>query len=70
MRIVANAAELAAAVTTLGAPKLDDFEPEATRRLLIQKHVEGTVCHQNVAAWQGRYLAGYAGEVSKPTPAG
>jgi len=62
VRVVANAGELATAVSTLVAPKLDDLEPEATRQLLIQKHIDGTVCHQNVAAWQGRYLAGYAGD--------
>lgn len=62
VRIAANATELAAAVTTLAAPKLDDLEPDATRRLLIQRHVDGGLCYQNVAAWQGRYLAGYAGE--------
>ena len=62
VRIVADAAELAAAVTTLAAPKLDDLEPDATRQLVIQKHVDGKLCYQDVAAWQGRYLAGYAGD--------
>jgi len=62
VRIVANAAELADAVTTLVAPKVDDLELDAPRRLLIQKHIDGGLCYQNVAAWQGRYLAGYAGD--------
>jgi hypothetical protein len=62
VRIVASATELAAAVTTLVAPKVDDLEPDATRRLLIQKHIDGGLCYQNVAAWQGRYVAGYAGD--------
>ena len=46
----------------LTAPKLDDLEPDASRRMLIQKHIEGHICYQNVAAWQGRMLAGYAGD--------
>jgi glutathione synthase/RimK-type ligase-like ATP-grasp enzyme len=62
VRIVADSRELASAVADLVAPKLDDLEPEATRRLLIQKYIAGNLCYQNVAAWQGRYLAGYAGD--------
>jgi hypothetical protein len=62
VRIAADVAALAEAVTTLGTPKLDDLERGASRRLLIQKYVAGSICYQNVAAWQGRYLAGYAGD--------
>ena len=60
--IVGNAAELGDAVTSLSAPKVDDLEPDATRRLVVQKYIDGSICYQNVAAWQGRYLAGYAGD--------
>jgi hypothetical protein len=62
VRIVENAAALGDAVTSLSAPKMDDLEPDASRRLVVQKYVAGTICYQNVAAWQGRYLAGYAGD--------
>lgn len=62
VRIVADEAEVAAAVIALTAPKLDDLEPDASRRMLIQKHIDGRICYQNVAAWQGRMLAGYAGD--------
>jgi biotin carboxylase len=62
VRIAADAAELAAAVAALASPKPDDLEPNPSRRLLIQQHVDGHVCYQNVAAWQGCMLAGYAGD--------
>jgi biotin carboxylase len=62
VRIVGNMAELGDAVTSLSVPKLDDLEPDASRRLVVQKYVDGSICYQNVAAWQGRYLAGYAGD--------
>lgn len=62
VRIAADAAELGDAVTTLAAPKPDDLEPDKSGRLLIQKHVAGHICYQNAAAWQGRLLAGYAGD--------
>ena len=62
VRIVENAAALGDAVTSLSAPKMDDLEPDASRRLVVQKYIAGTICYQNVAAWQGRYLAGYAGD--------
>ena len=62
VRIVENAAALGDDVTSLSAPKMDDLEPDASRRLVVQKYIAGTICYQNVAAWQGRYLAGYAGD--------
>lgn len=62
VHIAANAAELGQAVTALAALKLDDLEPGASRRMLIQKHIEGHICYESVAAWQGRMLAGYAGD--------
>ena len=62
VRIVENEAALRDAVTTLAAPNVDDLEPDASRRLVIQQYVAGSICYQNVAAWQGRYLAGYAGD--------
>lgn len=62
VRIAANAAELDTAVQTLAPPRPDDLEPDASRRLLVQKHVDGHLCYQNVAAWEGRMLAGYAGD--------
>ena len=66
VRIVANASELAQAIAALAAPKIDDLEPDASRRVLIQKHVDGHICYQNVAAWRGRMLAGYAGDRLNP----
>ena len=62
VRIAANADELAAAMAALAVPNPADLEPDASRRVLVQKHVDGHVCYQNVAAWQGRMLAGYAGD--------
>jgi len=58
----ANAEELVRAVTALAAPKPADLEPNASRRVVIRKHIDGEICYQNVAAWQGRMLAGYAGD--------
>ena len=49
-------------ITHIAPPKMDDLEPDASRRLVVQKYIAGTICYQNVAAWQGRYLAGYAGD--------
>jgi predicted ATP-grasp superfamily ATP-dependent carboligase len=62
VRIASDAAQLAEAVATLAAPGHDDLEPEASCRLMIQKHIDGHVCYHNVAAWQGRVVAGYAGD--------
>lgn len=62
VRIAADAAELGKAVGALAASRLDDLEPDPSRRLLIQKHIDGHICYQNVAAWQGRMLGGYAGD--------
>lgn len=62
VRIVADAPELAQAIAALAAPKIDDLEPDASRRVLIQKHVDGHICYQDIAAWRGRMLAGYAGD--------
>ena len=62
VRIVANAPELATAIADLATPKLDDLEPDASRRVLVQKHIDGHICYQNVAAWQGRTLCGYGGD--------
>ena len=62
VRIVTNASELAAAIGDLATPKLDDLEPDASRRVLVQKHIDGHICYENVAAWQGRTLAGYGGD--------
>ena len=62
VRIVANATELATAIAELATPKVDDLEPDASRRVVVQQHIDGPVCYQNVAAWQGRMLAGYGGD--------
>ena len=61
-RIVADAPALTVAVSEMGAPQRDGFEPDATRRLMIQRYIDGVLCYQDVAAWQGRYLAGYAAD--------
>lgn len=60
--IAANVEELARAVATLAAPNPADLEPDASRRVVVQKHIDGHICYQNVAAWHGRMLAGYAGD--------
>jgi biotin carboxylase len=62
MPIVANEAELVDAVSALAAPEIDDLEPDTSGRVIVQQHVDGHVCYQDVAAWQGRMLAGYAGD--------
>jgi D-alanine-D-alanine ligase-like ATP-grasp enzyme len=61
VRIASDADELAEALAALAAPNPEDVEPDASR-LLVQRHIDGHICHQNVAAWQGRMLAGYAGD--------
>jgi predicted ATP-grasp superfamily ATP-dependent carboligase len=62
VRIVADRAALASAMTALAAPNRADLEPDASRRVLIQQFIKGHVRYQNVAAWKGRTLAGYAGD--------
>lgn len=62
VRTVRNGDELIHAIVTLTAPDAADIEPDASRRVVVQKHVDGHICYQNVAAWQGRMLAGYAGD--------
>src|SRR4029079_7063354 len=60
-RIAASPAELRDAIATLGVPNPADFETDSSGRLLVQKHVDGHSCYHDVAAWEGRMLAGYAG---------
>jgi predicted ATP-grasp superfamily ATP-dependent carboligase len=62
VRIVSDAAQLAEAVTALTLPTLDPLEADPARRLVVQRYVDGHICYQNVAAWRGRMLAGYAGD--------
>jgi predicted ATP-grasp superfamily ATP-dependent carboligase len=62
VRITTDATALGDAVTELTAPKLDDLEPDASRRLVVQKHIDGHICYQYGAAWQGRMLACYGGD--------
>jgi biotin carboxylase len=62
VRIATDATALDNAITELAAPNPDDFEPDASRRLVLQKHIDGHICDHNVAAWQGRMLADYAGD--------
>lgn len=62
MRIAADRAALVSAMTALAAPNPADLEPDASRRVLIQQFIKGHIRYQNVAAWQGRMLAGYAGD--------
>ena len=62
VRIAASPAELRDAIATLGVPNPADFETDSSGRLLVQKHVDGHSCYHDVAAWEGRMLAGYAGD--------
>ena len=62
VRIVADRAALAPAMAALAAPNPADLEPDASGRVLIQQFIEGRVRYQNVAAWKGSMLAGYAGD--------
>ena len=62
VRTARNGDELIHAIATLTARDGADIEPDAARRVVVQKHVDGHICYQNVAAWQGRMLAGYAGD--------
>ena len=61
-RIVANEAELVEAVNARTAPEKEDLEPDSSGRAVVQQHIDGHLCYQNVAAWQGRMLAGFAGD--------
>ena len=62
VRIAATAAELGDAIATLGVPDPADFETDPSGRLLVQKHVDGHNCYHEIAAFEGRLLAGYAGD--------
>jgi hypothetical protein len=62
VRIVANAAELRDAIAFLSVPDAADFEPDSSERLLVQRYVDGYTCYLEAAAWDGRVLAGYAGD--------
>ena len=62
VRIAADRAALVSAMSALAAPNPADLEPEASRRVLVQQFIKGHIRYQNVAAWQGRMLAGYAGD--------
>ena len=62
VRIAANAAELRDAIAALGVPNSADFETDQSGRLLVQKHVDGYNCYHETVAWEGRMLAGYAGD--------
>ncbi|HKU87521.1 MAG TPA: hypothetical protein VJV77_14400, partial [Casimicrobiaceae bacterium] len=50
------------AIATLGVPDPSDFETDSSGRLLLQKHVDGHNCYHEIAAFDGRLLAGYAGD--------
>jgi len=62
VRIAVGAAELRDAIATLGVPDPADFETGPPGRLLVQKHVDGHTCYHEIAAFEGRLLAGYAGD--------
>ena len=62
VRIAASAAELRDAIAVLGVPDPAAFETDASGRLLVQKHVDGHNCYHEIAAFEGRVLAGYAGD--------
>jgi predicted ATP-grasp superfamily ATP-dependent carboligase len=62
VRIAASAAELRDAIASLRVPDDNDFEPDSSGRLLVQKYVDGYSCYHETAAWEGRVLAGYAGD--------
>ena len=62
VRIAANTAEFHDAIASLSVPNAADFDPDSSGRLLVQKHVDGYNCYHEIAAWEGRVLAGYAGD--------
>ena len=62
VRIAANTAEFRDAIAALGMPSPADFETDASGQLLAQKYVDGYNCYHETAAWEGRMLAGYAGD--------
>jgi predicted ATP-grasp superfamily ATP-dependent carboligase len=62
VRRVRNGDELSQAMAALPAPDAADSEPDAAGRIVVQQHVDGDIRYQNVAAWQGRMLAGYAAD--------
>lgn len=65
-RIVSNHGSLVSAIAALSAPDPGDLEPDVARRVMVQKVIEGRIWYQNVVAWQGRMLAGYAGDCLQP----
>jgi hypothetical protein len=70
--IVRNDDELATAFSKLSVPELHDIAGLADLHLMIQDHIPGRVQYNNLAAWQGRTLAGFAREklVAHPPPKG
>ena len=66
VRTVADATALASAIGALAAPSPGDLETADAGRVVLQKVIVGRRCHQEVAAWQGRALAAYAGDCLEP----
>jgi hypothetical protein len=63
---------LASAFSRLSVPAAHDIAGLADLHLMIQDHIPGRVQYNNLAAWQGRTLAGFAREklVAHPPPKG
>lgn len=70
--IVRSADALAAAYAHLSVPDVHDIAGLAELHLMVQDHIPGRVQYNNLAAWQGRTLAGFAREklVAHPPPKG
>ena len=70
--IVRNGDELASAFSRLSVPDAHDIAGLADLHLMIQEHIPGSVQYNNLAAWQGRTLAGFVREklIAHPPPKG
>ncbi len=70
--IVRNGAELATALSKLSVPEAHDIAGLADLHLMIQEYIPGRVQYNNLAAWQGRTLAGFVREklIAHPSPKG
>jgi predicted ATP-grasp superfamily ATP-dependent carboligase len=62
VQVVSGREGLESAIAALRTEVTEDFEPDPTRRVVVQKYIDGPVHYQMGAAWRGRYLAGYAAE--------
>ncbi|MEO8537576.1 MAG: hypothetical protein ABI533_08610 [Betaproteobacteria bacterium] len=68
VRVADDEPTVATAFRALTPQAAADDDVPAGRLLLVQQRIDGALIRQSVAAWRGRYLAGYATErLAEPT---